>query len=281
MHPDPKTTIPPSPPDDGPPSTPLPDSQETNPDSPPLYTTPTQSSPNPDSPPLYTTPTQLAPEPTSRNPSSTASSTTSISNTSALKQGTKGVLILFQTNGFDRINAHIQWKSTTFKLMLLPHFDDIVSLLIHTYWAKHATNLPGGNKELKLPIFTEYNRDGTVFRAHNNYRSKGPWHDWCWIEWDTTPGIAKVLIFVEPPEGGLSAIVFPCDPTRKRWHSVLCDRWTMEMKPRTKRPWLQIITTDGLERHALMLPYNANEWLNVRDRCTWSDNFHVLDTDNL
>ena len=29
--------------------------------------------------------------------------------------------------------------------------------------------------------FTELNRKGTVFRAHPNYRGKGPWYDWVWI----------------------------------------------------------------------------------------------------
>ena len=34
-----------------------------------------------------------------------------------------------------------------------------------------------------LPIFTCHRRDGQVFRGHPNYRGKGPWRDWVWVNW--------------------------------------------------------------------------------------------------
>ena len=34
-----------------------------------------------------------------------------------------------------------------------------------------------------LPIFTCHQRNGQIFRAHPNYRGKGPWRDWAWVEW--------------------------------------------------------------------------------------------------
>lgn len=34
-----------------------------------------------------------------------------------------------------------------------------------------------------LPIFTCHRRDGQIFRGHPNYRGKGPWRDWVWVNW--------------------------------------------------------------------------------------------------
>ena len=33
-----------------------------------------------------------------------------------------------------------------------------------------------------LDCFTEHTRDGDTFRGHPNYRGKGPWRDWVWID---------------------------------------------------------------------------------------------------
>lgn len=40
-------------------------------------------------------------------------------------------------------------------------------------------HLPGG----VLPIFTMHKRNGQTFRGHPNYRGKGPWRDWVWVDW--------------------------------------------------------------------------------------------------
>ena len=34
-----------------------------------------------------------------------------------------------------------------------------------------------------MPIFTCHRRDGQVFRGHPNFRGKGPWRDWVWVNW--------------------------------------------------------------------------------------------------
>jgi hypothetical protein len=34
-----------------------------------------------------------------------------------------------------------------------------------------------------LPIFTAHKRGDQMFRAHPNYRGKGPWRDWVWVNW--------------------------------------------------------------------------------------------------
>ena len=39
-----------------------------------------------------------------------------------------------------------------------------------------------------LPIYTSHQRTGMVFRGHPNYRGKGPWRDWVWIDWGSAYG---------------------------------------------------------------------------------------------
>ena len=34
-----------------------------------------------------------------------------------------------------------------------------------------------------LPIFTFHRRGNQIFRGHPNYRGKGPWRDWVWVNW--------------------------------------------------------------------------------------------------
>lgn len=40
-----------------------------------------------------------------------------------------------------------------------------------------------------VDFFTEYERDGTVFRAHPNYRSKGDWHDYVMVHFDNDEAV--------------------------------------------------------------------------------------------
>ena len=34
-----------------------------------------------------------------------------------------------------------------------------------------------------MPIWTNHQRKGQMFRGHPNFRGKGPWRDWAWIDW--------------------------------------------------------------------------------------------------
>ena len=34
-----------------------------------------------------------------------------------------------------------------------------------------------------LPVYTEHRRNGSIFRGHPNYRGKGGWKDWVWVDW--------------------------------------------------------------------------------------------------
>jgi hypothetical protein len=36
-----------------------------------------------------------------------------------------------------------------------------------------------------LAIFTKHRRNNQIFRGHPNFRGKGPWRDWVWVDWGT------------------------------------------------------------------------------------------------
>ena len=50
--------------------------------------------------------------------------------------------------------------------------------------------LTSQNTRQTLPIYTSHCRNGQVFRGHPNYRGKGPWKDWVWIDWG--PGYGRL-----------------------------------------------------------------------------------------
>ena len=49
----------------------------------------------------------------------------------------------------------------------------------------------------KIPICAEHCRGGQMFRAHPNYRGKGPWRDWVMIEWQTGEYPAQICGFLD------------------------------------------------------------------------------------
>ena len=58
-------------------------------------------------------------------------------------------------------------------------------------WATDLVDFLWGLQELtstwgpaqSLPIYTCHRRNGQIFRGHPNYRGKGPWRDWVWVDW--------------------------------------------------------------------------------------------------
>lgn len=57
------------------------------------------------------------------------------------------------------------------------------------------------NPHESLPIFTCHRRNGQIFRGHPNYRGKGPWRDWVWVNWGqgygTTPCHIWCFVIIE------------------------------------------------------------------------------------
>ena len=92
-------------------------------------------------------------------------------------------MITMPYNGEDvPVEAWIQWHKTSNHDLDMRYVTQISSLLI-TLYVDQAELLDDGTLVLELPIFTEYRREDTVYRAHMNYRRQGPWLDWCYVTW--------------------------------------------------------------------------------------------------
>ena len=81
------------------------------------------------------------------------------------------------------IEAWLEWKRKRNSPLELFRHDDIISLLIQKYWAE-AMIFNDGSRELRIPLFTKYRRRDEIYCAHSDYRSGGPWYDWCVVQWD-------------------------------------------------------------------------------------------------
>jgi hypothetical protein len=54
----------------------------------------------------------------------------------------------------------------------------------------------------KIPLCAEHCRNGQMFRAHPNYRGKGPWKDWVMIKWVEGEYPAQIRCFLDLTELG-------------------------------------------------------------------------------
>ena len=98
---------------------------------------------------------------------------------------------------------------------------------------------PEDSSTALIDVFSEFVKDGSIYRAHQNFRKTGLWHDWVMIRWDRTEDIqwsdklaqewrvnhkepqeqvksffyspAKILCFTNPLPGVYHAIVECCE----------------------------------------------------------------------
>jgi hypothetical protein len=208
----------------------------------------------------------------------------------------KGRFELHRAQG--NINATFRWTSATDAGVIHPILRDYVIRYFSRY---HMYNLD----QLSLPFFTEYQRQGEVFRAHPNYRNAiGPWYDWVMFRWrraarpskrnrsqhvvdvshmdqsaekdefDYAP--AKVLGFVEW-DNEISCIICPCKATYTK-SSVFTTQWELEFWDAKKRnPMISMVSVDSIVRHCLMIPQDGptgNIYHEVWERHLWADEFH-------
>ena len=205
---------------------------------------------------------------------------------------TKGTIFLEMAAGIEAepmVDGWLVWKSRHNINLGLLYQEEIMSLLIATYW-DHAQITEQGTSQLQIPIFTEYHRQDTIYRAHHNYRSGGPWYDWCYVSWDdgtnletgatvVIQGITQVVGFIEAPDGNLYAIVHPCDYDKKEAQGIIGTFWPMEYHTNSIRPKLYIVTVDSLGDSALMIPYDdsGTNFVEVWNRDKWADQFIQID----
>ena len=145
-----------------------------------------------------------------------------------------------------------------------------------------------GSVHHRLRLGTEYNREGTIFRCHDNYRQLGPWYDWVMLRWERednynyaqpvecragygdndtiaanhlyAPG--QILGFVEAADGcGVSIVVSTCDFSHSKG-SVFSTEWKRSYvyhvgQPKTHN--ICLVDVDAIVRHCLMVPHDESE----------------------
>jgi hypothetical protein len=198
----------------------------------------------------------------------------------------------------DRIDVNFGWTSESDPGRIPREISDYITLYFSRY---HMLD----SDTLQLPFFTEYKRQGEVFRAHPNYRQAiGPWFDWAMFRWDkeerqsrrnrsthavdvahmdagATDGEydyapAKLMGFVEI-ENEIMCIVRPCS-TNYTKSSVFTTQWELAFWDRKKRePMICLVSVDAIVRHCLMIPRDgpeSNVYHEVWERKLWADEFH-------
>ena len=161
----------------------------------------------------------------------------------------------------------------------------------------------------RVCLGTEYNREGTIFRAHANYRHTGPWYDWVMLRWarednrhyaqpiscqagygdDETmagehlyaPG--QILGFVQTPDSdGVKAVVSTCEFSHDRG-SVFSSKWKPSYVYHTgnrtgsrKTPNISLVDVNAIVRHCLMVPHDLSQssYHEIWCRELWGNEFN-------
>ena len=177
-------------------------------------------------------------------------------------------------------------------------FEDIA---LNCLW----TICPNGNCT-KVELFTEYKRNGVLFRAHPNFRKSGPWYDWVMIRYERNTGLngyneyihknqvyymdnvdnpekyeyapGMILAFASIEEE-YYAIVKTCQSKCSK-DTLITTLWRMDFVDRNNTiPFVLPVNVESIVRHCVMIPTNEQEdlfqeiWFIER----WGDMFYKLD----
>ena len=157
-----------------------------------------------------------------------------------------------------------------------------------------------------LDYWSEHIKDGTLYRAHIDYRKQGPWYDWVMIRWEPDkktiqskqkrqecnidyqerksdkqqflycPG--QLLAFVSPRDGIYHAIVKCCDYNFNR-SSVFSTLWKQAYvypSRNSKKKYIFHVEVQAIVRPALMIPMDENEeeYQEIWQRKLWGKEFN-------
>ena len=129
------------------------------------------------------------------------------------------------------------------------------------------------NKSHTLTLYTEYNRNDVVFRAHPNYQGDGPWNDWVNIKWEGDNNLPAQLLGFFLWDTKYKAIVHSVESTPQE-HSILTRTTTLEMN-NDNTPMYHVVDGDTLDEHTSLFPDEPDsplvfQWL---DPDVWANMF--------
>ena len=214
------------------------------------------------------------------------------------KMGSKGRFLMAYSPTMADNCARLSfvWNNVKYSGIAPMYQNEIMELLFNTFFDDHAVPGTAPNElELDIPFYTEYERNGFLYRAHPKYRGEHPYYDWAFVQWvtGTNPVTnedinksypARILGFIRNPNGMIDAIVHSVKepgPRDDNAHGVFGSFWEMEQvgPAQNKRPLLRLVSVDSLLEHACMIPYSAQHpftWFHILQRSEWSDCFHPI-----
>jgi hypothetical protein len=146
--------------------------------------------------------------------------------TSPTLNASKATYRFVQEHKSPTVSVKLLWKHAKHHRLEPLHHENIITLLITNLFQAYSTPPVevGGCAIMETPFFTEYERNGFVYRPHPTYQGNGAYYDWAQVRWETgidaatgepifAPFIGQILGFIAHPSGNINAII----------HSVLED----------------------------------------------------------
>ena len=214
------------------------------------------------------------------------------------RNATKGKFLFRSTphNGQFIAECVCEWERNIHEGLKLIHHEAIVALLGSTLLTEHGQIMHAGSHDqhlaLDVPVFTEYERNGFVYRAHPNFRGT-PYYDWAYIQWwdgdnsvtqeaMTKSIIGRILCFIKHPDGALMAVVHSCQWDTQEQHGVFGTYWHLEYNgPITApRPQLHLVSVNAIENHVCMIPYSDDDqyrWVHIWQQSDWPGCFQSIE----
>ena len=210
----------------------------------------------------------------------------------------KGVyrLVAATDNGASYVDATLRWHRSKHDGLVPLHHDHIIRVLITALFADFAELTESGSLALQIPFFTEYERNGFIYRAHPNYRGNGAYYDWAQIQWEIGNGdpvtgnpqfqnfIGRIHGFILHPDGDTYAVVHSTidnKPRRLLDHGVFANYWHLEVEGNNTNHWpvLQLVHVDCLLEHVCMISYDEQDpftWIHIWNLTEWPDCFMTI-----
>ena len=95
----------------------------------------------------------------------------------------------------------VYWDTDTNEVAvkIITRMNNKKGLLIDTQFLEYAWQIQQKVAHLvpKMRICAEHSREGQMFRAHPNFRGKGPWKDWVMIQWEEGEYPAQIWGFLD------------------------------------------------------------------------------------
>ena len=208
----------------------------------------------------------------------------------------KGTIVLLHRTNTpnNQMEGCYNWDNRNYNDKPIPHSSHILALLYRLHFTanstpiKDSTDRPG--RSLELQFYSEYRRDGVLYRCHPHYRSQKAHYDWSYVRWQDEKNpdahhdvIGRILLFyLHPVENTIYAIIHSVDQSTQTTHGVYGHYYYTEQqgKSSTSPPALYSVSVECLEKHALMIRYKEkddNIWVHIWDQGDWVDCFQNIE----